>query len=75
MLCSIYYSWVDPLFCIAYKRSLNHADLYVHPSEGDSEYLLNTFNRFVTCITPEHHNYQKLNPILVSVYEQYFNKR
>ena len=68
MFCSIYYSWVDPLLCIAFKRKLNHSDLYVHPSEGDSEYLLNKFNRFVTCITPEHHNYHKLNLILVSVY-------
>ena len=46
--CSICYSWVDPLFCIALKRSLNHSDLYVHPSEGDSQYLLDKFNRFVS---------------------------
>uniref|UniRef100_A0A1X7USF3 ABC transporter domain-containing protein n=1 Tax=Amphimedon queenslandica TaxID=400682 RepID=A0A1X7USF3_AMPQE len=40
-------SWVDPLFCLGSKRSLEFNDLYAHPSEADSNYLLNKFNNIV----------------------------
>ena len=38
-------SWVDPLFWLGLCRSLNQSDLYAHPSEADSEKLLNKFNK------------------------------
>ena len=40
-------SWLEPLFCAGARHSLEHSDLYVHPSESDSRHLLDKFNRFV----------------------------
>ncbi|XP_019852708.1 PREDICTED: multidrug resistance-associated protein 4-like isoform X2 [Amphimedon queenslandica] len=42
----LFFCWVDPLFCLGSKRSLEFNDLYAHPSEADSNYLLNKFNKY-----------------------------
>jgi len=39
------HSWLDPLFWVGLRRSLDQADLYAHPSEADSERLLKMFNK------------------------------
>ena len=39
--------WVDALFCLGCCRSLNHSDLYAHPSEADSKKLQRKFERYV----------------------------
>ena len=39
------YSWIDPLFCLGCRRSLEFKDLYSHPPEADSQYLLTKFNK------------------------------
>ena len=39
------HSWVDPLFWVGFRRTLNQSDLYAHPGEADSEKLLNRFNK------------------------------
>ena len=42
----MFFSWLDPLFCIRFKKpSLDHTDLYAHPSECDASYLHNKFMR------------------------------
>ena len=38
------YSWLEPLFCIGARRTLEHSDLYAHPREADSGKLLKFFN-------------------------------
>ena len=38
-------SWVDPLFWLGCGRSLEFNDLYAHPPEADSKYLLDKFNK------------------------------
>lgn len=42
-----FYSWIDPLFWLGCRRSLDFSDLYVHPPEADSIYLLNKFNKYI----------------------------
>ena len=42
-------SWVEPLFCVGVRRSLEHSDLYATPSQSDSRHLLDKFNRFECC--------------------------
>ena len=44
MLCT---RWLEPLFWLGCQRELDYSDLYVHPSEADSERLLQRFNRYV----------------------------
>jgi len=39
------HSWLDPLFWLGLRRSLEQTDLYAHPSEADSEKLLKKFNK------------------------------
>ncbi|XP_019852693.1 PREDICTED: multidrug resistance-associated protein 4-like, partial [Amphimedon queenslandica] len=46
LLFRLFFCWVDPLFCLGSKRSLEFNDLYAHPSEADSNYLLNKFNKY-----------------------------
>ena len=42
------FSWLDPLFFVRFKKkSLDHSDLYAHPSECDAGYLHQKFMRFV----------------------------
>ena len=38
-------SWMEPLFCVGFRRDLSEDDLYVHPSEADSEKLLKKFRQ------------------------------
>ena len=40
------YSWIDPLFWYGFRHTLQHKDLYSHPAEADSKYLLKTFHRY-----------------------------
>ena len=42
---TLIFSWVDPLFWLGCRRSLDFNDLYVHPPEADSSYLLSEFNK------------------------------
>lgn len=44
MLCA--FRWLEPLFWLGFQRELDYSDLYVHPSEADSERLLQRFNRY-----------------------------
>uniref|UniRef100_A0A1X7SP66 Uncharacterized protein n=1 Tax=Amphimedon queenslandica TaxID=400682 RepID=A0A1X7SP66_AMPQE len=47
LFCRILFCWLDPLFCIRFKKpSLDHTDLYAHPSECDASYLHNKFMRY-----------------------------
>uniref|UniRef100_A0A1X7VQK3 Uncharacterized protein n=1 Tax=Amphimedon queenslandica TaxID=400682 RepID=A0A1X7VQK3_AMPQE len=41
-----FFCWIDPLFWLGCRRSLEFSDLYVHPPEADSFYLLNKFNKY-----------------------------
>ena len=44
------FSWVEPLFCLGSKRSLDFDDLYACPSEAESRHLFNKFNKYLTYI-------------------------
>ena len=41
---------MEPLFFVGFRRELRHDDLYAHPSETDSEKLLERFNQWVAII-------------------------
>ncbi|XP_019860364.1 PREDICTED: multidrug resistance-associated protein 4-like [Amphimedon queenslandica] len=45
-LCRAFFCWVDPLFWLGCGRSLEFSDLYAHPPEADSKYLLEKFNKY-----------------------------
>ena len=47
---------MDPLFYTGFRRELSQDDLYVHPSEADSEALLTRFNRSASIYTVYHGN-------------------
>lgn len=47
------FSWVEPLFCLGSKRSLDFDDLYACPSEAESRHLFNKFNKYLTYITSD----------------------
>ncbi len=48
-------SWLNPLFWLGFKRTLEQTDLYTYPQEADSEQLLRKFNRYLyTLISPYH---------------------
>ena len=38
-------SWLDVFFWIGYKRELKQEDLYATPEEGQSQHLLDHFNK------------------------------
>ena len=42
----LFCSWLDMLFCVGLRHSLEHNDLYAHPRDSNSVYLLDKFNRF-----------------------------
>ena len=47
--CLLYFflsSWVDPLLWFGARNTLQHEDLYAHPPEADSKYLLHKFNKW-----------------------------
>ena len=39
------YSWIDPLFWLGFRKSLNFNDLYERPPEADSGHPLKQFNK------------------------------
>ena len=39
-------SWIEPLFWLGCRRSLESNDLYAYPPEAESSKLLNKFNRY-----------------------------
>uniref|UniRef100_A0A1X7UA79 Uncharacterized protein n=1 Tax=Amphimedon queenslandica TaxID=400682 RepID=A0A1X7UA79_AMPQE len=46
VLARIFFCWVDPLFWLGCRRSLEVSDLYERPSEADSNELLAKFNKY-----------------------------
>lgn len=42
----IYFCWLDQFIWYGFKHILQHSDLYAHPSEADSRYLLDKFSRY-----------------------------
>ena len=43
-----FFSWLDPLIWVGYKRELTHEDLYATPESIKSQHLLKHFNKLVS---------------------------
>ncbi|XP_019850009.1 PREDICTED: multidrug resistance-associated protein 4-like isoform X2 [Amphimedon queenslandica] len=46
LLFRTFFCWVDPLFWLGCRRSLDFSDLYKHPPEADSRLVLDNFNKY-----------------------------
>ncbi|XP_065914062.1 ATP-binding cassette sub-family C member 4-like isoform X2 [Dysidea avara] len=41
-----FFSWIDPLIWVGFKRELTHEDLYATPEDVKSQHLLERFNKY-----------------------------